>query len=1574
MFLAPPLRRFVGDLLRQRPTASKDARLFEPIEDRIVPAIVTVGASGADHTTIQAALDAALINGDADDTIQIAEGTYTENISIVEDGITLESSGDAANTIINAPTGTVVSITASGVTLDGLTVQASDQRAIKLDANVTDLTLDDVHVEGDGDSSNSDVGLHIGTTIDVDQLTVRNSSFNELNFGFYIAKDVGSGPGGSNVTNVLVEDTVFENNSHKGIYAEKLSNATFTRVTVTGTNLATYDFTAGIDINLKGEESYENLRFDQLTVTNNGIDSTYGVGFTIKARDDGSYAANPASLDNVVITNSIISGNEHGLRFGEFRQLNAGPTNVHVNQNDLSGNVGDAVHQFVAADIDLTGNWWGSIAGPTTATYTVAAAEVDDTQVDDTATRNPGGLGATIVTKSDAGAVDFSPWLTDGIDADPGTPGFQRSAVIQVVGGSNNSLADNDYRRLANAIATATSGQTIELVGTFDWTNPLAAESWANGVDGIDDGAYFGDGDGFTILAAADQDDVTVTAASLGAATILGPGDLTTENLESFLVVTGGGFDGWEISNLEIVEFDMGIYMGYQESTFEDFKILDNHFVLASDTTDDVNQNIAIHLAHGNILVQGNTIDIHGDGVGGSDVGLQGSTHGGANYDGLIIDSNTINVLEAPTIGDPQRIIGIWENGHAHQSNILVTNNQFLNLAPGNDPEDNQQWAFQITSHSSPTTSVVYANNTVVGANVGFNWLDNSRYGDDTGDAFAGQDPIQVYFNTFEEVGTGILIREGGSADLQSNLFTDGNTAVFVSQEGAVTSRDDQIEDFDIGFQLVGASSADLRFTTIFDSGDGVSIDEGSSLVATQNHFHDVTRGVFVNDGTATITNNNLVDFGSVAIVNLTGTTVDAQGNWWGTTSETAIAALVTGDVDTSNFLTAPIDLDELFGGTSSDFQAFSLGSVDGQGGWSVTNPNIDQEIVDVDGNNVIRLSNAFTIGSFGDQLQTPSSGIVAGESQGSLNQDGTVPTTSNRFYAQFDITSATGAAQPGLRTTVSPSNPDHSRMSFVSIDDDGANGYDITFFDYTTADGFRGTTLDLDLPYDEWHEIAFEIIFIDGGPANDIVNLYVNGELVHTGTTWEDYYVDQSGLEQPVWVGPRGVDRLLFRQSGDAVSETAGAGFFLDNVTVTDFGPARLYIEDIAASPPPPTPTVPPVSEPEPEPAPEPEPTIISDDFIVEIEGTEAGAFTQLGVEGTVEIAGANLVVIVDPAYTGVVGDEFEVLTNDGTDPIVGTFVGLAEGASIVVEGLEFEVSYDGGDGNDVTLTVVGQPREVDFSQGIAVTRGNSFLFNTSRLSSYSSDSLLEVQFGFGSDQQFVGDWDGNGTINVGVARIVDGILHWFLNTSEINDFDPSQFTMGLFGIEGDQAIVGDWDGNGRSDIGIHRSSTATWSFDMDGDFAFGPADLNLVYGNPGDTPVVTAVGAEQFAQIGVVRGATWFLNQSSSVSAFDPANFRTPFVYGVGTDSFFMGDWNGDFVSEIGIFRPSVFSLNVNGDTVSSTDFPLGTDGDLPLAGFWFSETTVVNEASFLSSVASSEDLIDSIMEDGDEEPTLF
>jgi fibronectin-binding autotransporter adhesin len=52
-------------------------------------------------------------------------------------------------------------------------------------------------------------------------------------------------------------------------------------------------------------------------------------------------------------------------------------------------------------------------------------------------------------------------------------------------------------------------------------------------------------------------------------------------------------------------------------------------------------------------------------------------------------------------------------------------------------------------------------------------------------------------------------------------------------------------------------------------------------------------------------------------------------------------------------------------------------------------------------------------------------------------------------------------------------------------------------------------------------------------------------------------------------------------------------------------------------------------------------------------------------------------------------VGTVFTVIKTMASDPIGGAFANLADGSAFTANGNNFQVSYEGGDGNDLTLTV---------------------------------------------------------------------------------------------------------------------------------------------------------------------------------------------------------------------------------------------------------------------------------------------
>lgn len=96
---------------------------------------------------------------------------------------------------------------------------------------------------------------------------------------------------------------------------------------------------------------------------------------------------------------------------------------------------------------------------------------------------------------------------------------------------------------------------------------------------------------------------------------------------------------------------------------------------------------------------------------------------------------------------------------------------------------------------------------------------------------------------------------------------------------------------------------------------------------------------------------------------------------------------------------------------------------------------------------------------------------------------------------------------------------------------------------------------------------------------------------------------------------------------------------------------------------------------------------------YAVEIAGTVACSdYDQVQVTGSVAVGGALNISLLN-GYSPGIGSAYTIISNDGTDPVTGTFTGLAEGATVTAGSTTFKISYAGGDGNDVTLTAVKLP-----------------------------------------------------------------------------------------------------------------------------------------------------------------------------------------------------------------------------------------------------------------------------------------
>jgi uncharacterized delta-60 repeat protein len=212
--------------------------------------------------------------------------------------------------------------------------------------------------------------------------------------------------------------------------------------------------------------------------------------------------------------------------------------------------------------------------------------------------------------------------------------------------------------------------------------------------------------------------------------------------------------------------------------------------------------------------------------------------------------------------------------------------------------------------------------------------------------------------------------------------------------------------------------------------------------------------------------------------------------------------------------------------------------------------------------------------------------------------------------------------------------------------------------------------------------------------------------------------------------------------------------------------------------------------------------------------------------------------------------------------------------------------------------------------------------------------------------------DFDGDGKTDVGIFRSSDG--SWWYSRS-LGD----GFSVYSFGTSTDIITPGDYTGDGKADIAIFRPSSGFWFIQRSEDSSF----FSFPFGATGDIPAPSDFDGDGKIDAAVFRpsSATWFIRRSS--------DFGTTIVnFGTSEDKPVPSDYDGDGKSDIAIFRPSDGSwwyLQSTNSAFGVYRFGLGTDkpveGDYtgdgktdiavfrPTTGEWFIQRS--ENGSFLS-----------------------
>ena len=251
---------------------------------------------------------------------------------------------------------------------------------------------------------------------------------------------------------------------------------------------------------------------------------------------------------------------------------------------------------------------------------------------------------------------------------------------------------------------------------------------------------------------------------------------------------------------------------------------------------------------------------------------------------------------------------------------------------------------------------------------------------------------------------------------------------------------------------------------------------------------------------------------------------------------------------------------------------------------------------------------------------------------------------------------------------------------------------------------------------------------------------------------------------------------------------------------------------------------------------------------------------YGQVAVSNDVNLANTQLDLALAQGFTPALGDLFTIIDNQGANPVIGTFAGLAEGDVFTADGEMFHITYRGGDGNDVVLKDV-EPyldvltwNETTGRWSYAISDGNSFtevlgpMWNPNagwdiHYGDFNGDQRQDAagrtaggawyvilssdagftseywgQWGSNASQHWravmVGDFNGDGNDDI-VGRTWRGEQY-------VSHSTGTNFNMSYWGRIAQSSwvssVVGDFNGDGLDDVANFRENGAWWVSESDG------------------------------------------------------------------------------------------------------------------------------------------------------------
>ncbi|MBP1910718.1 NosD domain-containing protein [Methanolobus bombayensis] len=612
--------------------------------------------SGYGNTTITAAL----ANASNGDIITVTDGTYSGNIEITTDNITIRSENGYANTIFN-----------SGST---------EQHAINISAD--NVTITGLKVSGSSDVFSQPAGIYLNS---VSGCNISNNYLTGNSYGVYL----------SSSTNNTVRDNIASSNSDRGIFLESGSSYNNIINNTANSNLR--------GISLKNSNENNNISYN--TVTGNqhyGIHLHWSDSNTLTnntASDNDYYGIYLYYSDSNTLSNNTASDNDNYGLYLEDSDRNNLTNNTAINNIDhgiyLDSSLDNTLTNNTASNNDDYGIYLYSNSDSNTLTNNTASDNVDygiylSYSTNNTLTGNvmsqnaynlyvnSGGLDDYLNDIDTSNLVDDKPVYYLTSSSDDVVP--SNAGVVYAINCSNVSVQDiNIVNEYYGVVFYQTDNSTIEnatISECYDGIS-LISNSYSNTLtnntasNNDQRGIYLSSSDSCTLTNnTASNDTYGIYLYSSSSNTLAN----NTASNDTYGIYLASSSSNNLTNNTASNNDDYGIYLASSDSC-----------TLTNNTANDTNNGICLSSSNSNNLT--NNIASNNDDYGiylysNSDSNtLTNNTAINNSQSGILLSGSDSNTLTNNTaINNSQSGIFLYTSGSNNLTDNQVDNNTVFDL------------------------------------------------------------------------------------------------------------------------------------------------------------------------------------------------------------------------------------------------------------------------------------------------------------------------------------------------------------------------------------------------------------------------------------------------------------------------------------------------------------------------------------------------------------------------------------------------------------------------------------------------------------------------------------------------------------------------------------------------------------------------------------------------------------------------------------------------------------------------------------------------------------------------------